>query len=90
MTNETIDSTTILTWLQNRIAQELNCEADAVDLGQSFDLLGLDSVSLLWIAGELAEWLKIEITAALIFESTDLRQLSDRIFALYEQSSQPG
>ena len=90
MTNETIDSTTILTWLQNRIAQELNCEADAVDLGQSFDLLGLDSVSLLWIAGELAEWLKIEITAALIFESTDLRQLSDRIFTLYEQSSQPG
>ena len=90
MTNETIDSTTILTWLQNRIAQELNCEADAVDLGQSFDLLGLDSVSLLWIAGELAEWLKIEITAALIFEGTDLRQLSDRIFALYEQSSQPG
>jgi acyl carrier protein len=90
MTNETIDSTTILNWLQNRIAQELNCETDEVDLGQSFDLLGLDSVSLLWIAGELAEWLKIEITAALIFESTDLRQLSDRIFALYEESNRAG
>ena len=90
MTNETIDSTTILNWLQNRIAQELNCEADEVDLGQSFDLLGLDSVSLLWIAGELAEWLRIEVTAALIFESTDLRQLSDRIFALYEESNRAG
>ena len=83
MTNETIDSTTILTWLQNRIAQELNCEADAVDLGQSFDLLGLDSVSLLWIAGELAEWLKIEITAAMIFDTNNLPSLAEKIFEIH-------
>ena len=87
MTNETIDASVILSWLQNRVAQELHCEPAAVDLEQSFDLLGLDSVSLLWIAGELAEWLKIEITAALIFESTNLPGLSEKIFALYEKTA---
>ena len=44
-------------------------------------------MSLLWIAGELAEWLKIEITAALIFESTNLPGLSEKIFSLYEETA---
>lgn len=84
--NEAINSDVILSWLQNRIAKELNCEPNEVNLEQTFDLLGLDSVSLLWIAGELAEWLKIEITAALIFESNNLPALSEKIFAVYETS----
>ena len=88
MSTEVQDATEILTWLRNRIAQELNCEPEAVELDQSFDLLGLDSVSLLWIAGELAEWLKIEITAALIFECTTLPGLSDKIFELYTENKQ--
>ena len=90
MSSEVQDASEILTWLRNRIAQELNCEPDTVVLDKSFDLLGLDSVSLLWIAGELAEWLKIEITAALIFESTTLPDLSDRIFQLYAETRQAG
>jgi acyl carrier protein len=84
--NEAINSDVILSWLQNRIAEELNCGPDEVDLKATFDLLGLDSVSLLWIAGELAEWLKIEITAALIFESNNLPALSEKIFEIYETS----
>ncbi len=90
MSLEVQDASEILTWLRKRIAQELNCEPEAVVLDQSFDLLGLDSVSLLWIAGELAEWLKIEITAALIFESTTLPDLSDRIFELYAETRKAG
>ena len=86
MSNEVADAGEILAWLRNRIAKELNCEPDSVELDQSFDLLGLDSVSLLWIAGELAEWLKVEITAALIFETTTLPGLSERIFELYKES----
>jgi acyl carrier protein len=81
--DESINSSVILSWLQNRIAEELNCGPDEVDLEATFDLLGLDSVSLLWIAGELAEWLKIEITAALIFETNNLPNLSEKIFELY-------
>ena len=58
--NEAINSDVILSWLQNRIAEELNCGPDEVDLEATFDLLGLDSVSLLWIAGELAEWVSFK------------------------------
>ena len=81
--NEAINSDVILSWLQNRIAEELNCGPDEVDLEATFDLLGLDSVSLLWIAGELAEWLKIEITAAMIFDTNNLPSLAEKIFEIH-------
>ena len=83
MSEQTIDTSTILSWLQARIAQELNCAVDDVDFDQPMDLLGLDSVSLLWIAGELAEWLEIEITTAMVFENTSLPELSQKTYELY-------
>ena len=83
MSNQVIDASTILSWLQNRIAQELDCTVDEVDFEQPLDLLGLDSVSLLWVAGELAEWLKIEITTAMVFENTNLSELSQKTFEIY-------
>ena len=83
MSEQTIDASTILAWLHARIAQELNCAVDEVDFDQPMDLLGLDSVSLLWIAGELAEWLEIEITTAMVFENTSLPELSQKTYELY-------
>ncbi len=53
------------------------------DFEQPLDLLSLDSVSLLWIAGELAEWLEIEITTAMVFENTNLSELSQKTFEIY-------
>ena len=87
MSNQVIDASTILSWLQNRIAQELDCTVDEVDFEQPLDLLGLDSVSLLWVAGELAEWLKIEITTSMVFEDTSLPVLSQKTYALYVASN---
>ena len=87
MSNQVIDASAILSWLQNRIAQELDCTVDEVDFDQPLDLLGLDSVSLLWIAGELAEWLKIEITTAMVFEDTSLTVLSQKTYELYLASN---
>ena len=83
MPEPTIDADTILSWLHDRIAQELNCETKEVDFTQPLDLLGLDSVSLLWIAGELGEWLDIEITTAMVFESRSLPEFSKNIFRIH-------
>ena len=83
MSEQTIDAETILSWLHNRIAQELNCETTEVDFTQPLDLLGLDSVSLLWIAGELGEWLGVEITTAMVFESKSLPDLSRNIHRIH-------
>ena len=83
MSEQIIDAPAILTWLHARIAQELNSEIENVDFDQPLDLLGLDSVSLLWIAGELAEWLEIEITTAMVFENTNLSELSQKTFEIY-------
>ena len=83
MSEQIIDAAAILTWLHARIAQELNSEIESVDFDQPLDLLGLDSVSLLWIAGELAEWLEIEITTAMVFENTNLSELSQKTFEIY-------
>ena len=83
MSEQTIDASTILSWIQARIAQELNCAVDEIDFDQPMDLLGLDSVSLLWIAGELAEWLNIEITTAMVFENTSLPKLSQKTYEIY-------
>ena len=34
MSNQVIDASAILSWLQNRIAQELDCTVDEVDFDQ--------------------------------------------------------
>lgn len=86
MSEKIIDAPAILSWLHARIAQELNSEIENVDFDQPLDLLGLDSVSLLWIAGELAEWLEIEITTAMVFENTNLSELSLKTFEIYVAS----
>ena len=83
MSEQIIDAPEILSWLHARIAQELNSEIEDIDFDQPLDLLGLDSVSLLWIAGELAEWLEIEITTAMVFENTNLAELSQKTFEIY-------
>ena len=83
MAEQDIDPSVILAWLHARIAQELNCEVETIDFDQPLDLLGLDSVSLLWIAGELGEWLEIEITTAMVFENASLPELSKRTFEIY-------
>ena len=83
MSEQIIDAQEILSWLHARIAQELNSEIENIDFDQPLDLLGLDSVSLLWIAGELAEWLNIEITTAMVFENTSLPKLSQKTYELY-------
>ena len=83
MAEQIIDAPAILSWLHARIAQELNSEIENVDFDQPLDLLGLDSVSLLWIAGELAEWLEIEITTSMVFENTNLSELSQKTFEIY-------
>ena len=83
MAEQIIDAPAILSWLHARIAQELNSEIEDIDFDQPLDLLGLDSVSLLWIAGELAEWLEIEITTSMVFENTNLSELSQKTFEIY-------
>jgi acyl carrier protein len=44
-----------------------------------FDDLGMDSLTLVSMSGELEEWLKVEIDPALLIEFSNIRELSSAL-----------
>jgi thioesterase domain-containing protein/acyl carrier protein len=75
--------TTVLTyeylrdWLANRIAGHLKLDVSDLDLRANFLMLGVDSLELVGIAGELAELLKIEIEADKLWEYDSIDKLAE-------------
>ena len=63
-----MNSTEISTWIRERIARELGSEASAIDPEVTFDRLGLDSLALLGVLGDLASELDIEIETSVLFD----------------------
>ena len=63
-------------WLTIRFAGELKVEPSEVDQDTTFDQLGLDSLSLLTILGDLAEHLGCELETSLLFEHPTINRLA--------------
>ncbi|MDG2383548.1 MAG: thioesterase domain-containing protein [Pirellulaceae bacterium] len=75
MTNDLV----IHDWLQNRIANLLNVPSESLDADVSFLELGVDSLSLVNIAGELAEMLGQDVSADEVWENDTIRLLSTHL-----------
>ncbi|MDG2020857.1 MAG: acyl carrier protein [Phycisphaerales bacterium] len=63
-----MNSNEISAWIRERIARELGSEASAIDPEVTFDRLGLDSLALLGVLGDLASELDIEIETSVLFD----------------------
>ena len=52
-----MNSNEISAWIRERIAKDLGSEASAIDPEVTFDRIGLDSLALLGVLGDLAKLL---------------------------------
>ncbi len=74
-----MNSTEISTWIRERIARELGSEASAIDPEVTFDRLGLDSLALLGVLGDLALELDIEIETSVLFDHPTISALATHL-----------
>ena len=66
----------IVEWLRDRIARDLESAVDTVDPDATFDRLGLDSLALLAVLGDLASELDIEIETSVLFDHPTITALA--------------
>lgn len=74
-----MNSTEISTWIRERIARELGSEPSAIDPEVTFDRLGLDSLALLGVLGDLALELDIEIETSVLFDHPTISGLATHL-----------
>jgi acyl carrier protein len=66
----------IQSWLQLRIAEYLQLDADEIDATLPFSYYGLDSVASLGISGELEVWLGRKLPQTLTWDYPNIELLS--------------
>jgi len=62
-------------WIVAKLASELRCEPGAIDTGAPLTALGIESVSVFLLTGELADFLGCDLPANLFFEHPTIDQL---------------
>lgn len=71
-----MNQTDIVEWLRDRIARDLQSDAGTVDPDATFNRLGLDSLALLAVLGDLASELDIEIETSVLFDHPTITALA--------------
>ena len=71
-----MSSDDISNWIRTRIAKDIEKDASEVDPGVTFDQLGIDSLALLGVLGDLAAELDIEIETSVLFDHPTIASLS--------------
>ena len=78
---------TIQAWLVDRIAQQLQKDAAAIDVHEPFDRFGLDSIALVSISGELEDWLGQPVSPTLLYSYPTISALGDYLGKLLIRGS---
>jgi acyl carrier protein/thioesterase domain-containing protein len=84
-----MNTDTIETWMTQNIAEALQCPETSLDRELPLTALGLDSVSILGLAGELAEFTKQDIPVSLVWEYPTIASLSAQLATLVAEQSTP-
>lgn len=71
-----MNSNEISAWIRERIAKDLGSEPSAIDPEVTFDRIGLDSLALLGVLGDLASELDIEIETSVLFDHPTISGLA--------------
>ncbi|MGJ8639974.1 MAG: thioesterase domain-containing protein [Opitutaceae bacterium] len=69
----------VIEFVTNAIANELNKDAREIDPDSKLSLYGLESIFLLELIGNLAEWMEADIPESLIAEDASINMLADRL-----------
>lgn len=77
-------------WMLNTIAENLNTTCDQVRRDAPFTSLGLDSLRLLELSGDLAEFIDCDIPVTLLWEFPTIDSLSQELEALTIEQDEAG
>lgn len=66
----------ISNWIRNRIAVDIGKDSSEVDPEVTFDRIGIDSLALLGVLGDLAAEMDIEIETSVLFDHPTIASLS--------------
>jgi acyl carrier protein len=77
-----ISAANIEAFLQERIAQDLEMNVQDVSLTDDLSDIGLSSVLIAYLEGDLEEWLAIEIPAAFLVQHPVIREAARLLHAM--------
>jgi thioesterase domain-containing protein/acyl carrier protein len=72
----------IQSWIVEKVAEELKCPTEKVDVTMPFDSLGIDSVTAFMLTGDLAQFLDRELSAELLWEFHNIHAVSEHLATL--------
>jgi acyl carrier protein len=73
---EPLTEEAIRTWLITNIASVVNMEPASIDIRQTFDNYGLDSLQAVSLSGDLEIWLNREISPTVVWDYPTVEQLA--------------
>ncbi len=82
MNNENISSSDIERYLQERIAKDLDLEVSVIKADSDLSNIGLNSVLISFIEGDLEAWLEVEIPPAMLLQSANIRDAAEKLVEL--------
>ena len=63
-------------WLVNYLAEFLEVETEEIDINRSFDEYALNSSTVIYLTGELEEWLGSELEPTLLYEYSTIHEVT--------------
>jgi acyl carrier protein len=70
------DENEIQSWIIERLAVRLDTPAADIDPKRPFSAYGMDSMNALKLAGELEDWLDVELPATLVWDFPTVEQMA--------------
>jgi acyl carrier protein len=79
----------IRTWLITNIASVVNMEPSRIDVRQTFDHYGLDSLQAVSLSGDLETWLGRDISPTVVWDYPTVEQLARHLSENHVNGSSP-
>jgi acyl carrier protein len=79
----------IKTWLITNIASVVNMEPSRIDVRQTFDNYGLDSLQAVSLSGDLETWLGREISPTVVWDYPTVEQLARHLSENHVNGNRP-
>jgi acyl carrier protein len=66
-------------WLTERVSELVGVAPNELDTAQPFAVFGLDSVAAVGLAGELEDWLDVELPATILWDYPTISALAEHL-----------
>jgi acyl carrier protein len=76
-------------WLIANIASVVNMDPAQIDVGQTFDNYGMDSLQAVSLSGDLENWLNREISPTVVWDYPTVEQLARHLSENYANGNRP-